>query len=149
MHHIKTDTFMAPSKTIFEKSITALQMYMEEHCNDEDDDQIDNHGDSHQHVSLIEFPSEGSKLEMFFWIFLSPLRFAMHLTVPDVRKMNEAGDPLASVRLAYLATFMCLVWLIIGSYAMVSSLENLAELMDIPDAVVGVTVSAAGKCYML
>lgn len=32
----------------------------------------------------------------------------------------------------------------IPSYAMVASLEALAELMDIPDAVVGFTVSAAG-----
>lgn len=30
------------------------------------------------------------------------------------------------------------------SYAMVRSLEELADLMNIPDAVVGVTVSAAG-----
>lgn len=39
---------------------------------------------------------------------------------------------------------MCLVWLVVGSLAMVSSLEQLADLMDVPPAVVGVTVSAAG-----
>mmetsp|Transcript_24068 Transcript_24068/g.58925 ORF Transcript_24068/g.58925 Transcript_24068/m.58925 type:complete len:251 (-) Transcript_24068:101-853(-) len=137
---------MAPSKTIFEKVVNQLEIYMEEHCNDEDvdDDEPLDHGDADNHVDLIEFPSEGSKLEMFFWIVLSPLRFAMHFTVPDVRQLNEAGDPKISVRVAFLATFMCLVWLIMGSYAMVASLENLAELLDIPDAVVGVTVSAAG-----
>lgn len=138
---------MAPSKTIFEKSVKQLEIYMQAHSHEEDDDDDDfgDYGDADHHVDLIEFPSDGSKLEMFFWIVLSPLRFLMHFTMPDVRQLNEAGNPKASIRVAYLATFMCLVWLIVGSYAMVASLENLAELMDIPDAVVGVTVSAAGK----
>lgn len=138
---------MAPSKTIFEKVINQLEIYMQEHLNDEDDDEPDNHGDADNHLDLIEFPASASYLAMFFWLFLSPLRFAMHYTVPDVRQLNEAGDPTASVRIAFLSTFMCLVWLIVGSYAMVASLEKLAELMDIPDAVVGVTVSAAGKFF--
>ena len=138
---------MAPSKSIFEKVVHQLEIYMQDHCNDEDDVEHDNYGDSDNHVDLIEFPSDSSKLERFFWIVLSPLRFAMHFTVPDVRQLNEAGDPMTSKRVAFLATFMCLVWLIMGSYAMVASLEKLAELMNIPDAVVGVTVSAAGKFY--
>ncbi|CAJ1945251.1 unnamed protein product [Cylindrotheca closterium] len=137
-------TFMAPSKSIFDKIVHQLEIYLHEHINDEDDEEHDNFGDADNHVDLIEFPMDGSKLEMFFWIVLSPLRFAMHFTVPDVRQLNEAGDPMTSIRVAFLATFMCLVWLVMGSYAMVASLEKLAELLDIPDAVVGVTVSAAG-----
>ncbi|MGK3742160.1 MAG: Ca2+/Na+ antiporter [Bacillariaceae sp.] len=50
---------------------------------------------------------------------------------------------------AYFSTTMCLVWLIIGSYAMVASLEALAGLMDIPDAVIGFTVSAAGNLKII
>jgi Ca2+/H+ antiporter len=38
---------------------------------------------------------------------------------------------------------MCLLWLIAESYFMVACLEKLAEFMNIPDAVIGVTVSAA------
>ena len=139
-----TDTFMAPSKTIFEKAVHQFQVYMQEHINDEDDDEFEKFGDADHHVDLIEFPSNGSMVEKFFWIFLSPLRIAMHYTLPDVRQLSESGDPMISVRMAYLSTFMCLVWLVVGSYAMVASLEKLADLLDIPDAVVGVTVSAAG-----
>jgi len=137
-------TFMAPAKSIFDKVVHQLQVHMELHSGDEDVEEFNDHGDADHHVDLIEFPSKGSKLEMFFWLLLSPLRFAMHFTVPDVRQLNEHGDVKTSVRMAFTSTFMCLVWLIVGSYAMVASLERLADLMDIPDAVVGVTVSAAG-----
>lgn len=68
----------------------------------------------------------------------------MQYTIKDVRVMDQEGDPTASISSAFAAVVMCLVWLVIGSYAMVASLESLAALMDIPDAVVGVTVSAAG-----
>lgn len=100
--------------------------------------------DSDPHVDLTEFPGDGSTLEILLYLFLFPLRFLMQWTIGDVRTLDEAGNPTATRGKAYLAILMCLLWLIVGSYAMVASLENLAELMDIPDAVVGVTVSAAG-----
>eukprot|EP00546_Thalassionema_frauenfeldii_P004224 CAMPEP_0178909066 /NCGR_PEP_ID=MMETSP0786-20121207/8282_1 /TAXON_ID=186022 /ORGANISM="Thalassionema frauenfeldii, Strain CCMP 1798" /LENGTH=431 /DNA_ID=CAMNT_0020581059 /DNA_START=32 /DNA_END=1327 /DNA_ORIENTATION=- len=96
------------------------------------------------HVDLMIFPSNTSKLNIIFWLSLLPLRFLLQYTVPDVLKVDRDGDSKSAVRFAYFSTFMCLVWLIIGSYAMVASLERLAELMDIPDAVIGFTVSAAG-----
>jgi Ca2+/Na+ antiporter len=142
---------MAPSKTIFDRAIQQLESYMHHHSNDEDASTMDaegpseNSGDADDHVDLIEFPSEGTNAEVFLWIFLSPLRFAMHYTVPDVRQLDEHGNPKTTIGAAFFATFMCLVWLILMSYVMVTSLEYLAELMSIPDAVVGVTVSAAGK----
>ena len=101
-----------------------------EHCDD--------------HVSLIEFPVGGSKIEILFFILLFPLRLVMHLSVPDVRVLDNDGNPVESLPQAFTAIGMCLVWLTFGSYAMVASLEKLAALMDIPDTVVGVTVSAAG-----
>lgn len=68
----------------------------------------------------------------------------MHWTIPDVRRLDQAGNPVSSLSTAFAASVSCLVWLIVGSYAMVASLERLADLLDIPDAVVGATVSAAG-----
>jgi hypothetical protein len=93
---------------------------------------------------LISFPTDGSNIEVVFWILLFPLRVLMHYTIPDVRSLDESGEATATKAKAFLATFMCLVWLVFGSYAMVASLEALAALMDIPDAVIGFTVSAAG-----
>ena len=118
------------------------------HLKAEDDDasfvEIDFDG-ADDFEDLIEFPIDGSNLEVVFWVLLFPLRLLMHFTLPDVRSLDEKGEPTASVGKAFLATLMCLVWLIFGSYSMVASLEALAALMDIPDAVIGFTVSAAGE----
>ena len=107
----------------------------------EEDAAID---DADAHVALIEFPGDGTMFDIIIFICLFPLRFIMHWTLPDVRHLDSHGDSTTGICTAFFATFMCLVWLIIGSYAMVASLEGLAELMDIPDSVVGFTVSAAG-----
>eukprot|EP00977_Amphora_coffeiformis_P006802 scaffold1488_cov141-Amphora_coffeaeformis.AAC.11 len=94
--------------------------------------------------SMIAFPADGSSLAMIMFVLLFPLRWLMHMTVPDVRTVDHHGVPKATLGNAWIAIGMCLVWLVVGSYAMVASLESLAALMNIPDAVVGVTVSAAG-----
>ena len=65
--------------------------------------------------------------------------------MPDVRQLDRHGQPMGTIGYAFLSVISCLVWLIIGSYAMVASLEALADLMNVPDSLVGVTVSAAGK----
>lgn len=114
-------------------------------ADDDYDEELNDDADAH--VDLIEFPIDGSNMEIAMWCFLSPLRYLMHYTVPDVRQLDRNGDQTSSIGVAYSATFMCLVWLIMGSYAMVASLEALAELLDIPDTLIGVTVSAAGTVY--
>jgi Ca2+/Na+ antiporter len=146
---------MAPSKAIFDQIVQRFEERMKLHTTDRptedeqklltaDDDDEEEHDDADAHMDLIEFPMDGSNVEIVIWVVLSPLRFLMHYTVPDVRQLDRHGDPTASIGVAYFASFMCLIWLIIGSYAMVASLEKLAALMDIPDALIGVTVSAAG-----
>lgn len=98
------------------------------------------------HDDLIAFPAHGASTAEIIvsWAFLYPLRFLMHHTLPDVRRLDRHGDPTIGSRYAYLSATSCLVWLIAGSYVMVRSLETLAELIHVPDAVVGFTVSAAG-----
>ena len=95
--------------------------------------------------SLIEYQMDSSNFETIMFFLLFPLRFLMHFTVPDVRMLNEHGEPTATIGKAYLSTLSCLLWLIVGSYAMVSSLETLGELLGVSDAIMGFTVSAAGK----
>lgn len=113
---------------------------------DDDDEFVDIDFDGADcYETLIEFPVDGSNLEVIFWVLLFPLRLLMHFTLPDVRWLDENGESTATIGKAFFSTFMCLVWLVAGSYAMVASLEALAALMDIPDAVIGFTVSAAGE----
>ena len=144
---------MAPSDEVFDAVVDRLDQLLkqwEAGASEEDalaqptaeaDEEFE---DADPHVDLIEFPSDGSNLDILFFFALYPIRLIMQWTLPDVRTLDSNGNPTASLGKAYLAVVMCLIWLIIGSYAMVSSLEHLAALMDIPDAVVGVTVSAAG-----
>ena len=113
-----------------------------------DEDDCEGVEEADAHVDLIEFPANAGAFELLIWIFLFPLRWIMHWTLPDVRHMDSHGDSETTISMAFFSTFMCLVWLVIGSYAMVASLEDLAELLDIPDAVIGFTVSAAGKCQL-
>ena len=101
------------------------------------------------HESLIEYEIDSSNFQTIFFFLLFPLRFLMHFTIPDVRALNENGEPTTTIGKAYLSTFSCLLWLIVGSYAMVASLEALGELMGISDAIMGFTVSAAGKWKVL
>jgi Ca2+/Na+ antiporter len=145
---------MAPSKPIFDKVIEKMEIFMGRNCavdlgeaKDNDDDDLDEaeFEGAQSYESLIEYSGDSSNLETIFFFLLFPLRLLMHFTVPDIRLLDENGEMKATIGKAYLSTIMCLVWLILGSYSMVASLEALAELMDIPDAVIGFTVSAAGN----
>lgn len=99
---------------------------------------------SDEEGTLIDFPVGAGGIGIFFFLVLFPFRLMMHLTVPDVRQLDKQGNPMASVSTSFIAIGMCLVWLVIASYGMVASLEKIADLLHIPDTVVGVTVSAAG-----
>lgn len=120
-------TLMAPSKLIFEKVVAWFDKYMttakkttldvstvaeESYDSDEYFDDADNHED------LIDFPSDGSDVQIVLWFLLYPLRFVMHYTLPDVRQLDSHGEMkiAANKRVlhAFGSTFMCLVWLIIG-----------------------------------
>lgn len=151
---------MAPSRKVFHAVLEKLEGFMKWHTTTRsagvelsihdgllEDEMNFEAEDTDAHVSLIEFPSDAGNFEIAAWVFLFPLRFIMHFTVPDVRHLDVNGDPTTGVMTAFFATFMCLVWLIVGSYAMVASLESLAALMNIPDAVIGFTVSAAGTLF--
>lgn len=145
---------MAPSREIMDAVVKKLEEILElrSAATEEDKKEAETEAlevlgdDFHDEaeVSLIEYPTGSSAMVKFFFIFLYPFRFLMHWTVPDVKSTDGNGMPTAKLSTAYLNVFMCLVWLVIGSYAMVSSLEHLADMMKVPTAVVGVTVSAAG-----
>jgi len=115
-------------------------------------DEIDNH-----HMDLISKPTNNaSKMELFLWYILYPLRLLMHYTLPHyIGRRLENNDEIdtqlrcgySSYLCIYITVSSCLVWLCISSYLMVTSLESLAALIGISDAVMGSTVSAAGTSW--
>ena len=92
------------------------------------------------HESLISFPKGMSATNSFLFFVTFPLKALVHFTIPDVRN----GSSISITANASLASIACIVALIIGSYVMVTSLEDIGAILSIPPAVLGVTVSAAG-----
>ena len=151
---------MAPSKEIFAAFLQKLELTIELQQREDlerdpnrasltttdtgDDDDNEEFVSGDDHVELVAFPLGESTLTILFFVALLPLRYLMHWTLPDVRKLDQSGSPTGSLNQAFLSILSCLAWLVIGSYAMVASLEHLAALMNIPDSVIGFTVSAAG-----
>ena len=142
---------MAPSQNVYKEVVRKLEELIDNWRKEDIDidemlsSSIRLEGLADDEPSLISFPSDGTWYEIVLYLVLFPLKLLMHVTVPDVRHMKaHGGDPTASLPMALVSAVSCLIWLIVGSYAMVASLEGLAELLDIPDAVVGATFSAAG-----
>mmetsp|Transcript_13197 Transcript_13197/g.24796 ORF Transcript_13197/g.24796 Transcript_13197/m.24796 type:complete len:619 (-) Transcript_13197:35-1891(-) len=90
--------------------------------------------------SLISYPRGMSKLEFLLYCVAFPLKAIVQFTIPDVRT-NSSITP--GVR-ATIAINLSILSLVVGSYVMVASLEDLADIFNIPSAIVGATVSAAG-----
>ena len=92
------------------------------------------------HESLISFPKGMSAIDSFFFFVTFPLKALVHFTIPDVRN----GSSMSITVKASLASIACIILLTIGSYVMVTSLEDIGEILNIPPSIIGVTVSAAG-----
>ena len=145
------DIFMAPSEAILLSVLDACK-HIEHHYGGETPtaglkaDDIGSVGSTSSDVPvppLTKFPAGESRLRQLFHILLFPIILLMQITVPDPRTAsNHTKGPRLSV--AVLSICLCVVWLIVGSYAMVTSLERLGALMRLPDSVIGCTISAAG-----
>uniref|UniRef100_A0A7S2EXD8 Sodium/calcium exchanger membrane region domain-containing protein n=1 Tax=Trieres chinensis TaxID=1514140 RepID=A0A7S2EXD8_TRICV len=148
---------MAPSQQIYDEVVKKCQELIAVWSKEGDaedggdaaeaaaeEEEYGEHEDADNEESLIEFPAGEPWYVVIMYLFLFPLKLLMHISIPDVRHLSVDGESKATTTMASVAVVSCLIWLIIGSYAMVASLEALADLMDIPDAVIGVTVSAAG-----
>jgi Ca2+/Na+ antiporter len=137
-------TLMAPTTEILDEVVHRCELLLDMWMSKEgaeiaEADDSEEYADCDEAESLLVAPPGSSKLGLFFHYCLLPLKALMHFTIPDVR--GRDADPIGA---ATTSCIMCIVWLIVGSYFMVWSLEYLAALMNIPDSIVGVTVSAAG-----
>jgi hypothetical protein len=121
---------LCPSKDIFEQVVNKMAGMIALNMENEGDGMFPEEsareggeGEASTHVemeSLLDFPADGSWPEIIFFVLLFPLRALMHYTVPDVRTLDRHGVPMATLFNAWIAVLMCLLWLIVGSYAMVS-----------------------------
>jgi Ca2+/Na+ antiporter len=138
---------MAPSPDVLRRVVESLNQQPRNSEDIEDDHSVsiaeaDNMKEQ-RGPSLVSFPFGASPAYQLLHIFLFPLKALMHWTVPDPRFVS-ADQLEPKLRRAVMGIIMCIVWLIVGSFAMVTSLEHLGALMRIPSSVIGITISAAG-----
>jgi sodium/potassium/calcium exchanger 4 len=93
------------------------------------------HGHS---VNVLAMPE--ILIELPFWLICFPMRFAIYMTVPDVRR------PVHRHR-AILSMTVCLFWLFVQSLILTESLTLLANFWGINSAVMGLTVAAWASNY--
>lgn len=93
-----------------------------------------------EYAPLIAMPESCSLSRKIFHVILFPLKALIHYTIPDVRN--------GSITLLHLKAIVSIVvsiiFLVFSSFAMVTSLESLAQKLDIPEEIIGATISAAG-----
>eukprot|EP01038_Epipyxis_sp_PR26KG_P007320 gene7320-9974_t len=87
-------------------------------------------------VSIMP-PEEGGAFAWAWFIITWPLVLLMWLSVPDVRKPGYA-------KFAPVAFVMCLGWMGILSYFMVTWIETIGVTLGIPSVIMGLTFLAAG-----
>ena len=98
--------------------------------------------DEHHH-NLIAYSANASITKKILFFLLFPFNAAIHFTIPDIRSDDVISGNLP-LKKAFFAIFICITWLIISSYILVESLEEIGRLMNIPHAIIGITISAAG-----
>ena len=121
-------------------------------------------------ASLIDFPRDAPLVLIVIHYILFPMKLLLHYTIPDMRRGrtvattpsdettrienssddNETSTTTLGTR-QYRSTLVLIyalvsskVWLVATSLVMVMSLERVGSILRIPDAVVGITISAIG-----
>jgi len=93
------------------------------------------HEQSGEEDDKLAFP-EGWKGRVFY-IIAAPIMYSLHFTVPDVRKKRwESWYPVAFI--------MSICWLGAYSFCMVWWATVIGNMAGIPDAIMGLTILAAG-----
>lgn len=149
-HSAETDrvyNLMAPSAQILSRVVEHLGRHIMAQSDIEDDGSASiKSADAlamERGPSLVSYPYGASPMYQVFHLFLLPLKALMHFTVPDPRRVNVYNMKPKLSR-SICCSVMCIVWLIVMSFVMVTALERLGVLLGIPNTVLGITVSAAG-----
>lgn len=90
-------------------------------------------GDRYVHILTLE--ADANPLQQGFFYLTFPLRFAIYLTIPDVRRPGSETHAIRSM-------LVTVVWLALLSYVLTLALTLLANWWQMSSAVMGITVAA-------
>lgn len=89
-------------------------------------------------ISIHPPSGDDRTISTLFWYAVTvPFMFAFYCTIPDVRQPGKQ-------KFVYSAFIMCLVWMGVFSYYMVSWVETIGATLGIPSVIMGLTFLAAG-----
>lgn len=133
--------FLAPSDAIFAAAVRRFEEFLHLPVIEikYSEDKIEG---PEYHASLLTYPAHGSFLEKVLHIILLPSNALMHFMIPDVRKAS-----IAPFTKALISTILSILFLTIVSLIMVEALEAFAEKLEIPESIVGATISAAATSF--
>jgi len=95
--------------------------------------------------SFIDYPHGASPVGLLVHYTLYPIKLPMHYTIPDMRFAgNDKTMHSDSLFLAVFSILSSIVWLVVATFIMVMSLEKVGKLLNMPDSVIGITISAVG-----
>ena len=80
---------------------------------------------------------ERTPFTLFWYLIALPFIFAFYFTVPDVRNPDRQ-------KFVYVSFFLCLAWMGVFSYFMVTWVEVIGATLGIPSVIMGLTFLAAG-----
>lgn len=130
--------FLSPSRANFETAIEGLGKRLNFQEDESDEGPT---AEKEIHGSLIAFPVEGFTTSGFIMYCVTfPVKACIQFTIPDVRSGTSVSPHIK----AGFASLASIISLTVGSYAMATSLEELSHELNIPESIVGVTISAAG-----
>lgn len=93
-----------------------------------------------EYIPLITMPENCSMSIKIFHVILFPLKVLIHYAIPDVRNDRTTLLPLKAI----VSIVVSIIFLVFSSFAMVTSLESLSHKLNIPEEIIGATISAAG-----
>lgn len=128
---------LAPTDTHLDAAVSAFERHLNSDFDATGNDASVRTGGQE---SLISYQAGMSKFEIILFCVAFPFKAIVQFTIPDV----QATSLISPAVRATFAIIMCIISLVLGSYVMVASLEKLADILNIPSAIVGATVSAAG-----
>lgn len=79
---------------------------------------------------------KGSKLKVFFYFYTWPLKFFLYYTIPN---------PVKHRKLLPISFLLCIVYIGANSYVVSWMMTIVGNLIQIPDAVLGMTFLAFGS----
>jgi Ca2+/Na+ antiporter len=90
-----------------------------------------------EEFNVFEIPRGASYFDFFWFFFTWPIRFLLHITIPN---------PIKHKKWFPLSFLMCIVWIAVVAYVIFWMVVVIGDTFGIPEPIMGFTLLAFGGC---